>query len=184
MSSQASYPIPVDELARLDALHSLRIFDTPPEEDFDLIVGLAAHLFEVPIALVSLVGKDHQCFKAKVGLDTCSTGREISFCAHAILQNDVMMVSDARRDPRFASNPLVTGAPFIRFYAGAPLVVGGGHRIGSLCIIDRVPRSDLSNHEQITLRRLAHMVVLRMKLRSFVDKQKDVLAKDRRPRSA
>lgn len=175
MTQKLPYPLPINEEARLQVLDALKIFDTPPEEDFNLIVGLAAHLFQVPIALVSLVGKDRQCFKATVGLDVCGTGRDVSFCAHAILQDEVMIVEDAQRDPRFASNALVTGNPFIRFYAGAPLVASGGHKVGTLCIIDRVPRPALSDHDQITLKRLARMVIIRMHLRSLLNKQKNLI---------
>jgi GAF domain-containing protein len=129
-------PIPADDDARLRALRELLILDTPPEERFDRIVEFAAAEFDVPIALISLVDRDRQWFKARVGLDACETAREISFCGHAILQRDVFEVLDATLDPRFADNPLVLGAPFVRFYAGAPLVLPGGAAIGTLCLID------------------------------------------------
>ncbi len=94
----------------------------------------------MPIALVSLVGRDKQIFKARVGLDICETSRDVSFCAHAIVEReDVLVIPDARKDPRFASNPLVIGSPFIRFYAGAPLIGFAGQPLGTLCIIDRKP---------------------------------------------
>lgn len=141
-----------------------------------LIVDLAAHLFRVPIALVSIVGRDYQIFKARIGLDVCETGRDISFCAHAIVQREeVLVIPDASRDARFSANPLVTGAPFIRFYAGAPLIGLHGQPIGTLCILDRVPRAGLSDHEQMTLRKLSRMTILRMMTRTVIQENKDKL---------
>lgn len=133
--------IPDDESDRLAALRELLILDTPPEERLDKIVQFASVEFNVPIALVSLVDSNRQWFKARVGLDTCETAREISFCAHAILQPDILLIPDALADPRFADNPLVTGGPLIRFYAGAPLVLPSGFAIGTLCLIDTQPRT-------------------------------------------
>lgn len=134
-------PIPPDDAARLQALRALLVLDTPPEERFDRIVRFAAEEFDVPIALVSLVDQDRQWFKAKVGLDACETSRDASFCGHAIVQDAVLVVEDALQDERFADNPLVTGPPHIRFYAGAPLQLPGGQRIGTLCLLDRQPRT-------------------------------------------
>lgn len=133
-------PIPADDDARLSALRELLILDTPPEERFDRIVAFAAAEFDMPIALISLVDQDRQWFKARVGLDACETSREISFCGHAIVQRELFEVLDATRDPRFADNPLVVGAPFIRFYIGAPLALPGGATVGTLCLIDTRPR--------------------------------------------
>lgn len=133
-------PIPADDDARLSALRELLILDTPPEERFDRIVAFAAAEFDMPIALISLVDQDRQWFKARVGLDACETSREISFCGHAIVQRELFEVLDATRDPRFADNPLVVGAPFIRFYIGAPLALPGGATVGTLCLIDTQPR--------------------------------------------
>ena len=132
-------PLPPDEAERLAALRELLILDTPPEERFDRIVRFAADEFDVPIALVSLVDADRQWFKARVGLDACSTSRDAAFCGYAILDPQVLVVEDALADPRFADNPLVLGPPGIRFYAGAPLEVAG-RRIGTLCVIDTRPR--------------------------------------------
>ncbi|MDR7298558.1 GAF domain-containing protein [Pelomonas aquatica] len=129
-------PIPADDEERLRALRELLILDTPPEERFDRIVAFAASEFDVPIALITLVDRDRQWFKARVGLDACETSREISFCGHAILQPGLFEVVDAARDPRFVDNPLVVGAPFIRFYIGAPLRLPGGAVLGTLCLID------------------------------------------------
>jgi GAF domain-containing protein len=134
-------PLPDNETERLKALYDLLILDTPPEERFDKIVRFAADEFGVPIVLVSLLDSERQWFKASVGLDVCETARDISFCGHAILDSVPMVVPDACADPRFADNPLVTGEPGIRFYAGAPLALPSGERLGTLCLIDRVPRT-------------------------------------------
>ncbi|WP_082519753.1 sensor domain-containing phosphodiesterase [Variovorax sp. Root411] len=128
------------ESERLFALRSTRMLDTPPTENFDRITRLAAELFDVPIALISLLDKDRQWFKARIGLDLPETPREYAFCDYTIRQADVTVVEDALQDDRFASNPLVAGDPGIRFYAGAPLVMPSGHAIGSLCLVDRRPR--------------------------------------------
>lgn len=137
-------PRPIDtarEAARLDALHRLGVLDTPPEQTFDDLAWLAAALCEAPTGLVSLVDADRQWFKARCGLDADQTPRDIAFCAHAIRQTGVFEVPDAATDPRFAANPLVTGAPHIRFYAGAPLLGRDGHAYGTLCVIDTAPRT-------------------------------------------
>lgn len=149
-------PIPEDESERLAALYDLLILDTPPHERFDKIVAFAAYEFEAPMVLISLIDRDRQWFKAKLGLSTCETTREISFCGHAILRPEIMVVFDAATDPRFFDNPLVVGAPFIRFYAGAPLTLKSGHTMGTLCIIDTVPREfdDTSLAIFLTLRDL------------------------------
>ena len=133
-------PLPSDDEHRLQALHALLILDTPPEERFDRIVRFAADEFDVPIALISLIDSERQWFKARVGLDACETGRDISFCGHAVHAGELLMVENALRDPRFFDNPLVAGAPHIRFYAGAPLQLPTGEIVGTLCMIDRQPR--------------------------------------------
>lgn len=132
--------IPSDESERLAALRSTHILDTPAESGFDELVELAVTICDTPIALVSLVDEHRQWFKARVGLDATETPREVAFCAHAILDVEPFVVPDARVDPRFADNPLVTGAPNVVFYAGMPLTAGGGSALGTLCVIDRVPR--------------------------------------------
>lgn len=133
--------IPANEHERLAALYRLLLLDTPPEKRFDMIVDFAASEFDVPICLITLLDHDRQWFKARVGLDACSTPRDVSFCGHAILQSDVMVVADALDDPRFIDNPLVTSDPHIRFYAGAPLELEPGVAVGTLCIIDTKPRT-------------------------------------------
>ena len=134
-------PIPADEAQRLQALRELLILDTPPEARFDRIVQFAAQEFDVPMALISLIDSDRQWFKARFGLAACETGRDISFCGHAVHANELLMVENALRDPRFHDNPLVVGDPFIRFYAGAPLRLRSGAVVGTLCLIDRRERS-------------------------------------------
>jgi GAF domain-containing protein len=133
--------LPDNEAERLAALYALLILDTPPEQRFDKIVAFAASEFDVPIALISLIDRERQWFKANVGLPACETARDISFCGHAILQPEVMVVPDALLDERFADNPLVTGETGIRFYAGAPLILPSGAALGTLCLIDRRPRT-------------------------------------------
>jgi diguanylate cyclase (GGDEF)-like protein len=150
-------PLPLDETARLVSLHSLRILDTRPEHRFDRIVRMAKRIFGVEICLISLVDSHRQWFKAKEGLEACETSREISFCGHAILNEEVFVVNDARSDERFADNPLVTSAPFIRFYAGCPVHTAEGYRIGTLCLIDSQVR-EFSEDEKATLSDLAGMV--------------------------
>ncbi len=133
-------PIPPDDAERLRALHELLILDTPPEQRFDRIAAFAAQEFEVPIALVSLVDRDRQWFKARVGLSVCETARDISFCGHAVTAHEALVIPDTLADPRFADNPLVQGPPHIRFYAGAQLMLPSGLTVGTLCVIDTRPR--------------------------------------------
>ncbi|GKT01306.1 GAF domain-containing protein [Acidovorax sp. SUPP3434] len=144
---------PENEAQRLRALQELMLLDTPPEERFDRFVRFAAEQLDAPIALMSLIDDQRQWFKSRVGLDVPETSRDVSFCAHAILQPDLFVVEDANLDARFADNPLVTQAPHIRFYAGAPLCAPTGERLGTLCIIDTKPRS-LTVTERAVLRAL------------------------------
>jgi diguanylate cyclase (GGDEF)-like protein len=148
---------PIDETQRLRTLHALKLLDTAEEERFDRITRLAVRLFDAPITLVSLVAQDRQWFKSRQGLDACETGRDISFCGHAILHESALVVPDALQDPRFADNPLVTGPPHIRFYAGHPVCAADGSRVGTVCIIDRKPR-EFSQADTATLADLAGMV--------------------------
>lgn len=147
-------PVPSSEAERLATLRKLRVLDTPPEERFDRITRIAARLFDVPIVAVSLVDTERQWFKSCQGLSVRETSRDISFCGHTILGDGMLVVPDARRDPRFADNPLVTGEPGIRFYAGHPLASPDGHRLGTLCLIDRRPR-ELNELDREALRDLA-----------------------------
>jgi GAF domain-containing protein len=154
-----------NETERLSALHRLHLLDTAPEQAFERLVATAARLFGVPIALVSLVDTDRQWFKARCGLDVSETHRDLAFCNYTILHDTVFVVPDATADPQFAQNPLVTGGPGIRFYAGAPLILRPGIRLGSLCIIDTQPRP-FSDMEAAVLSRLARMVVDELWLRN------------------
>lgn len=150
-------PLPADETARLATLRVLQVLDTPSDERFDRLTRMAKRLFNVPIALISLVDADRQWFKSAQGLEVSETPRDVSFCGHAILSDDILLVPDAHLDPRFADNPLVTGPPHVRFYAGCPVRAPSGHRLGTLCLIDRQPRG-FDVDEQATLRDLASLV--------------------------
>lgn len=152
-------PILPDEASRLAALHGLKLLDTSVEPGLDVITRLAADRFDCAIALVSLVETDRQWFPSRHGLEVTQTPRATSFCAHAIATDGVMVVPDATQDPRFVANPLVTGAPHIRFYAAAPLVTGDGYRIGTLCIIDGQPRRHFSDREATALTLMAGQVM-------------------------
>lgn len=147
-------PIPADEEQRLQALRALGILDTSPEERFDRLTRMAKRLFGVKMVLINLVDAKRQWFKSRQGLDACETPRDISFCGHAVLSDELMHVSDAWLDPRFADNPLVTGAPQVRFYAGQPLHAPDGSRVGTLCLIDSSPR-ELDGEERELLKDLA-----------------------------
>lgn len=151
------FPLPDFEQERLQILTSLGILDSETTAEFDAIVEHVRDLFEVPICLVSLVAKERQWFKANCGLEAGGTSRDVSFCAHAIVGTDVFVVEDALSDPRFSSNPLVTGEPHIRFYAGAPLIIQPGIALGTLCVIGREPRR-ITGPERLTLLRLAKVV--------------------------
>ena len=156
-------PIPANEAERLVALARYEILDTPADPAFDDLTMLAAHICQTPIALVSLVDADRQFFKSHYGLDATETLRQVSFCAHAIHEPELLVVPDALADERFADNPLVTADPRIRFYAGAPLKTQDSHALGTLCVIDRVPRT-LSPQQQEALRALSRLVVSRLEL--------------------
>lgn len=160
-------PLPPGEAQRLAALHDCALLDTLPEKCFDDLTELAALICGTPIALISLVDAERQWFKSKVGTDATETPRDVAFCSHVILHPDVMVVSDTLQDERFRGNPLVTGSPGIRFYAGAPLEIDDGQRLGTLCVIDTVPR-ELSEVQRDALAALARQVVAQIELRRKV----------------
>ena len=149
-------PMPPDERSRLETLRALNLLDTAPEERFDRLTRMARRMFGVPISLVSLIDANRQWFKSNQGLEASETPRDISFCGHALLGDDILLIPDATLDDRFLDNPLVVDDPNIRFYAGCPLKVLNGSKIGTLCIIDREPR-DFSTEDIELLRDLATM---------------------------
>src|ERR1700761_8949438 len=157
-------PKPQNEAQRLDTLRSYKILDTKPEEGFDDLTRIASQICDTPMAIVSLVDDERQWFKSTVGIDGSETSRELAFCAHAILQDQVFEVPDAHRDIRFHDNALVTGAPHLRFYAGAPLQTPDGHALGKLCVLDRTPRN-LSDGQKEARAALARKAMAQMELR-------------------
>jgi GAF domain-containing protein len=159
-----SAPIPKNEVKRLKVLWQYDVLDTIPEEVFDDLTDLAADICEAPIALISLVDEDRQWFKSKVGVSLRETARDVSFCAHAIMNQGILIVSDATKDPRFKNNPLVVGPHKIRFYAGAPLITPDGYALGTLCVLDKKPRQ-LRPEQKQALLVLAHHVVSQLELR-------------------
>ncbi len=161
-------PLPEDENQRLRALNHYNILDSLPESDFDDITKIAAEICHTPIALVSFVDADRQWFKSHYGLQTRETSRDYSFCAHAILNpQQITVVPDSSQDERFADNPLATGEPHVVFYAGAPLITPEGHPLGTLCVIDNMPRN-LNQQQQEALKALAHQVMTQLELRKKV----------------
>ncbi len=161
-------PLPPDEALRQQALDDMALVDTPAEHYLDALVELARETFGVKTVLISLIDHDRQWFKARIGLDAEQTPRDLSFCGHAILASEPLMVTDASRDPRFHDNPLVTGPPFIRFYAGEPLHASNGQAIGTLCLIDPSPRL-LNLREGRQLNRLSILAEGYLQLRSLTE---------------
>ena len=153
--------LPANEAERIATLHNLNVLDTARHDRFDRYTRISARIFDMPMSMISLVDRYRQWFKSTAGFEVEETPRNISFCGHAILGDDVFEIQNTRRDSRFRDNPLVLEQPHIRFYAGAPLAAPNGHKLGTLCLLDRVPRR-LSDEEKVMLKNLADMVVNEM----------------------
>lgn len=167
-------PIPANETERLSDLRAMNLLDTPPEERFDRIVRLTSRVFDVPMAFISLVDSDRQWFKAKCGVSVNQTARDVSFCAHAINQDEPTVVLDALEDDRFRDNPLVTGEPHIRFYAGCPIAGPNGTNVGTLCMADRRPRN-FDTPQLLTLRELAALAEQQLNLMDHIRAQQELI---------
>ena len=163
-------PIPENEEARLERLRQYQILDTRPSESFDRISRLASRLLDMPIALVTFIEEDRQWFKSKVGMDAVESPRELAFCSHTICDNKLLLVPDAREDARFADSPFVTQEPFVRFYAGVPLRSPDGYNVGTICVVDHVPR-ELSPEDRLLLNDLAKIVVDEMELHAIASRE-------------
>ena len=157
-------PLPKNEAKRIEVLWQYDILDTVPEAEFDELAELARLICGAPVALISLIDEDRQWFKSRLGVNLEETSRDISMCAHAILQKDLLIVPDATKDRRFKDNPFVTTGPKIRFYAGAPLISPSGHALGTLCVLDKVPRK-LTADQKRALKILAHRVMSQLEFR-------------------
>lgn len=166
-------PLPVNETQRLHDLYGYGILDTPSDSDFDALVELASQICKCPISLITLLDKELQWFKAKIGIESNTTPRNAAFCSYAIMQDDVMVVEDATKDERFCNNPSVTAYPNVRFYAGAPIVSPTGHKLGTICIIDSVPRT-LSQDEHRALVLLSNQATKLLEIR-----RKNILIRER-----
>lgn len=170
-------PIPANEPERIAELRDFEVLDTPPEEAFDTLTHLASHICGTPIALITLIDSDRQWFKSKVGVSLSESSRDIALCAHAIMEEDLFIIPDALLDKRFARNPLVRSRPRIRFYAGAPLITRNRHALGTLCVIDLVPRK-LTKEQRNALRALSRQVMAQLESRRTLRKaQRELVQK-------
>jgi len=159
-------PIPKDELKRIASLYALDLLDTPPEERFDRLTSCATKIFHVPISTLTLIDANREWFKSCQGLSKTEGDRAISFCGHALVENEILIIKDTLKDERFADNPMVTGGPHIRFYAGVPIMSADGQRIGVFCIKDAKPR-EFSKEDQEILEGLASWAELEINLRNL-----------------
>ena len=176
-----NYPVPANEVERLAALHDLRILDTPPSRGFDRICEMVRDLLDLPIAVVSLMDSDRQWFKARCGIDADGTSRESAFCSYTLMSDATLVVPDAKADERFAQNPIVNGGPEIRFYAGVPLSLRPGLRLGTLCAMDRMPR-EFNDHQRRQLEGLAVLAVDQLRLHRAIGRLRATLGRERRSR--
>ncbi len=178
--SRSFFPVPLNEDARLQALRDLKILDTVADERFDRIVRLAAAHFDMPVVRITFVDKDRSWFKSRVGLNAQQAPRSMSICSHAIMGKGLLLSADLAADPRFAASPQVSGKPHFRFYAGAPISLAGGFRVGSLCLMDYVPHPEFSEEQAGVLSDLAEIVVHELELHRQLAKRDDqLLAADR-----
>lgn len=166
-ANDRTYPLPSNESERLQELRSYSILDSPPELAYDEVLATIKRIFDVPIAVITFVDDRHQWFKSKLGIDVCETAREDSFCTHAILDTKPFVVENALLDDRFKDNPLVVNPPYVRFYAGAPLVTPRGFCIGGICAIDSVPR-------KVTARQLAALESSAILIVRFLESRKSL----------
>jgi GAF domain-containing protein len=158
----------IDENARLAALHRYSILDTSPEQIYDDVTALASLICGTPISLVTLLDADRQWFKATTGINIKETPRSVSFCAHTITTSETLIVKDAQKDPRFMTNPAVTGPPGIRFYAGAPIIEPDGHVLGTVCVIDTAPHA-ITPIQVAALEALARHAMALMEMRRTIE---------------
>src|SRR3989344_7624490 len=172
-------PIPKNELTRIASLYALNILDTPTEERFDRLTKTATQIFHVPISTLTLIDANREWFKSCQGLNQTEGDRAISFCGHALVEDEILVIKDAKEDPRFSDNPMVTGEPYIRFYAGVPIMSADGQRLGVFCIKDVKPR-EFSKEDEEVLEGLAAWAELEINLRNLslsVVEQKNIIEK-------
>ncbi|MSZ94283.1 MAG: GAF domain-containing protein [Actinobacteria bacterium] len=169
------FPKSADDEERISVLHSLGLLDSGADDNFDRVTRLCRRIFEVKIATISFVDEQRQWFKSVEGLDVCETDRDVAFCNYTILADDIFEVPDATADPQFSSNPLVTGAPFIRYYAGAPIRFDG-KRLGALCLIDLTAHEPLDQQQRSVLRDLADIVEREIKVQRLLRESMPLLA--------